>query len=204
MIDQALTDAGFEIAHRFAVDAVVREPGLERLAGAPLGILIGSTRSLWPMFASRADRTLVDPLDAYTEQIIDQVIAPLLPPGARSYYAHRRYDGAFLPFQRLAVAAGLGALSPTQLVVHPVYGPWFGLRAVIVCDGSPPATRQVERVCARTCPSDHRCQTALAAAMVATGPENWRDWLAVRDACTVGREHRYPEDQIRYHYTKRF
>lgn len=27
-------------------------------------------------------------------------------------------------------------------------------------------------------------------------------WIAVRDACPIGREHRYPEDQLRYHYTK--
>ena len=30
--------------------------------------------------------------------------------------------------------------------------------------------------------------------------DTWRLWLAVRDACPVGREHRYGDDQIGYHY----
>jgi cyanocobalamin reductase (cyanide-eliminating) / alkylcobalamin dealkylase len=33
--------------------------------------------------------------------------------------------------------------------------------------------------------------------------DTWRAWLAVRDACPVGREHRYGDDQIAYHYAKR-
>jgi hypothetical protein len=39
---------------------------------------------------------------------------------------------------------------------------------------------------------------------VAGGPleETPRAWLAVRDACPVGREHRFPEAMIRYGYTK--
>ena len=32
--------------------------------------------------------------------------------------------------------------------------------------------------------------------------ENWRPWLAVRDACPEGRRFRYDPEQIRYHYTK--
>ena len=32
--------------------------------------------------------------------------------------------------------------------------------------------------------------------------ENWQDWLAVRDVCPEGRDHRYSETQIRYHYEK--
>ena len=32
--------------------------------------------------------------------------------------------------------------------------------------------------------------------------ERWKLWLAVRAACPVGREHRYTDQQIRYHYVK--
>ena len=31
---------------------------------------------------------------------------------------------------------------------------------------------------------------------------DWTLWLAVRDACPLGREHRYPEPYLRYVYTK--
>jgi methylmalonic aciduria homocystinuria type C protein len=30
--------------------------------------------------------------------------------------------------------------------------------------------------------------------------ESWRLWLAVRDACPVGRSSRYPDEQCEYHY----
>jgi methylmalonic aciduria homocystinuria type C protein len=44
---------------------------------------------------------------------------------------------------------------------------------------------------------------ALAAGEPRTTEElrdRWRLWLAVRDACPVGREHRYSDEQIRFHY----
>jgi methylmalonic aciduria homocystinuria type C protein len=36
----------------------------------------------------------------------------------------------------------------------------------------------------------------------ATGEAGWRAWLAVRESCPVGREYRYCDAQIEYHYTK--
>jgi methylmalonic aciduria homocystinuria type C protein len=30
----------------------------------------------------------------------------------------------------------------------------------------------------------------------------WSNWVAVRDACPVGRAERYDDAQVRYHYTK--
>jgi hypothetical protein len=32
--------------------------------------------------------------------------------------------------------------------------------------------------------------------------ESWPLWANVRDACPVGKVHRYGDDQIRYHYAK--
>jgi methylmalonic aciduria homocystinuria type C protein len=194
-----LARAGFDLVHPFDVQACAGEVGATLDRGA-LGLFVGNTRALWPVFsAARAtDPELAratDPLELYTERTIDRVAATL--PHARVFYAHRTYDGAFLPLQRLAVAAGIGTLSPTQLVIHPIYGPWFALRAVIVCDGHPPPRIAANRAC--TC--DERCLDAFAQAIQSSGPERWRAWLAVRDACTVGREHRYTDDQIAYHYS---
>ena len=36
----------------------------------------------------------------------------------------------------------------------------------------------------------------------ATFLANWRTWLAMRDACPIGKGVRYGEQQIRYHYLK--
>ena len=125
-----LDAAGFDLAHELDAAAAAREPGLELLAGRErLGILIGNTRALWPRFVeAMRDPALAgepNPLERYTERTIDAAF-----PGARIFYAHRRYAGAFVPFQRLAVATGLGALAPSQLVIHPVHGPWFAMRAI--------------------------------------------------------------------------
>lgn len=187
-----LTAAGFDIAHTFDATAAAREPGLEVLAGdARLGILIGNTRALWPPFtAAMCDPALAaerDPLDRYTERVIDAAFA-----GARRYYGHRRYDGRFVPLQRLAAATGLGALAPNHLVIHPIYGPWFALRAMAVIDGSPPSRDPIPQPC---------CCDAPCAAMFlqAQRSMDWRDWLAVRDSCAL-RTWRYSDAQARYHY----
>jgi methylmalonic aciduria homocystinuria type C protein len=201
-----LAGAGFDLAHPFDAISAAREPGLEPLAAGDsstgaarrgLGILIGNTRALWPPFtAALADPALAaepHPLERYTEAAIGAAF-----PGALIYYGHRRYAGAFLPLQRLAVATGLGALAPSGLVVHPVYGPWFALRAAVVVEGEPPPARAP---IPQPCRCDAACAGALAAARAAAGPDTWRAWLAVRDACSL-RAHRYGEEQIRYHYTR--
>jgi methylmalonic aciduria homocystinuria type C protein len=183
-----VADAGFDIAQELDLAAT----GIPGVSGR--GVLVGNTRALWPIFiaARSADPALLasrDPLDLYTEQTLARAF-----PGARMWFAHRRYAGAFLPFQRIAVVAGLGALSPAQLVIHPVFGPWFGLRALVALDGDPPPA---------PAPLIYRCtgecETQLA---VASRGDDWRAWLAVRDACRVGREFRYGDSQLAYHYTK--
>jgi methylmalonic aciduria homocystinuria type C protein len=188
-----LARAGFDIAHRFDAAAAAREPGLAALAGADrLGLLIGNTRALWPPFtAALGDPELAaerDPLDRYTERAIDAAF-----PGARIYYGHRRYGGAFVPLQHLAVATGLGAMAPSHLVIHPVYGPWFALRAAVVTAGDPPPLR---RPIPQPCHCDDPCTAVLARAQRSS---DWRDWLALRDQCSL-RTWRYSDDQVRYHY----
>jgi hypothetical protein len=188
----SLVAAGFDIAHTFDAAAAAREPGLAVLGGeARLGILIGNTRALWPRFSeAMRDPELAaerDPLDRYTERAIDAAFRDV-----NVYYGHRRYGGAFLPLQRLAVATGLGALSPTHLVIHPIYGPWFALRAVAVIAGEPPARPPIDPPCR----CDASCHDALARAERST---DWRDWLAVRERCSL-QSWRYSEHQIQFHY----
>lgn len=196
-----LAAAGFDIVHRFAARDAERERGLERLADPerPVALLVGNTRALWECFAAaRANDPVLaassDPIDLYTEHTIDAAAAAL---DGRVLYAHRQYARGYLPFQRLAVAAGLAALAPSQLLIHPIYGPWFAVRAVILCAGDPPPPATA--VLASCACSEHGCATAFARA---GQTDDWRAWVAVRDACPVGREHRYTDEQIAYHYTK--
>lgn len=176
--------AGFDLAHDFDTRAIPELP-------AGRGILIGNTRALWPCFeAARRDEP--DPLERYTERTIDAAF-----PDRRVFYAHRKYENAFIPFQRIAVATGFGALAPSRLVVHPVYGPWFALRAIVIVDGAGPSRAAIAQPC--TCAAS--CTGVLDAAL--TNPFEWRAWLAVRDACAI-RAHRYSDAQIAYHYTNAF
>jgi methylmalonic aciduria homocystinuria type C protein len=195
-----LTAAGFDLAHAFDAAAAAREPGLGLVAGdARLGLLIGNTRALWPPFtAALGDPALAaeaDPLDRYTERTIDAAFADAGTPDrpARIYYGHRRYGGAFLPLQRLAAMTGLGALAPNHLVIHPIYGPWFALRAIVVLEGDPPAHRPIPLPC--------RCDAACGAALAqAQRTMAWRDWLAVRERCAL-QAWRYSDAQIHFHYS---
>jgi cyanocobalamin reductase (cyanide-eliminating) / alkylcobalamin dealkylase len=188
--------------HAFNARAVARSVGVEILDDPerPCGLFIANTRVLWERFrAVRATDAEIfaatDPIDRHTERSVDIASGAI---DGRAFYGHRRYGESFLPFQRIAVAAGLASLAPTQLLIHPTYGPWFALRAVILHAGTPPATQPL----APSCTCDGSCREAFDRAMRAEGPDAWRVWLAARDACTVGREYRYSEAQLAYHYTK--
>jgi len=187
----ALTEAGLDLVHAFDTAAAAREPGLAML-GDPtrrLGLLVGNTRALWPRFlAARRDEP--DPLDRYIERVFERVFG-----GERAWLAHVTYDGAWLPIQRLANAVGFAYLAPTHLSIHPTYGPWFALRGVVALAGDP-----VERApITPPCRCARACTSALERAMSSKDPASW---IAVRDACPIGREHRYTDDQVHYHYTK--
>jgi methylmalonic aciduria homocystinuria type C protein len=177
---------GFDIAHEFDTRPFAMLP-------PGRGILIGNTRALWPHFTAALPELPRDnPLEAFTERAIGAAH-----PRARIFYAHRKYNGSFIPFQRIAVATGLGALAPCHLVIHPEYGPWFALRAIVVVDGEGPVRAPI----AQPCRCEASCTTSLDAAFAKPG--EWRAWLAVRDACSL-RAHRYSDDQILYHYTHAF
>lgn len=171
-----LAEAGFDIVQPF--DGALLDP--DRRAG----LLVGNTRALWPRFLA-ARQPGPDPFDRFVESLID----PLLPAEARVFYGHRQ---PFPPLQRIAVGAGLGSMSETRFVIHPVYGPWFALRAAIVMPGEPPPPA----VPVNSCTCGEPCRAALAKLQMT----DWRSWLALRDACPIGRAYRYSEDQIEFHY----
>jgi methylmalonic aciduria homocystinuria type C protein len=153
-------------------------------------LLIANSKKLWPAFLAQADLSLSDPLDRHVVTVITEALAPF-PHQVR--FAH---VPPFLPIQRIAEEAGMARLSLTHLSIHPEYGPWIGLRALALFPVPGPEAPPLQIGC-EGC--EVRCRAALDAAM---GGGDWRAWLAVRDACNVGRSYRYGEDQIVYHYTK--
>lgn len=178
-----------------------------------LGILVGNTRLLWPVFmrAWREDPALQrdpHPLDTYVTARLRSLASGTLGRSSQLVFSHATAPKAF-PIQRLAELVDFAALSPSHLSIHPQHGPWIALRAVMVADveGPPLAPRELSRPC-RGCsapcvPALNRALAASAAPISAASiAEHAEEWISVRDACPVGRGSRYGEEQLAYHYVK--
>jgi cyanocobalamin reductase (cyanide-eliminating) / alkylcobalamin dealkylase len=177
-----------------------------------LAVVVGNTRALWPVWRSALARdaelvACADPLDAYTCRALNDIVSGLEPPVSLRF-AHEGGDRR-IAVQRLAHVAGLAYLTETHASVHPIYGPWVALRAVVSLAvvgpvGPPPALAHPCGACSRGCwPAFERALVTLdGAPSEANLRAHWQTWLAWRDACPVGREHRYSEAQIRYHYLR--
>lgn len=209
--------AGFDLVapvpvgrYNEAVDEQYRLPDFG--SAQSLAVVIGNTSRLWTLLqeAVARDPTLSEdghPVDAYVTRSIGDIVATL-PIPAEVRFAHEPPPRR-VAMQRLAHVAGMAHLGPAWLSIHLTHGPWISLRAAIVlnldADGFEP--ERSPDLCA-ACPKP--CLVALdkarARATEPVDPEqglpHWEDWLAVRDACPVGRHFRYPDGQLRYHYTR--
>ena len=121
------------------------------------------------------------------------------------------FEGAapLIPFQRIGRAAGLGAPGPLGLQIHPVFGPWWAYRALVVVNRVLPARPRLGDACAG-CPAP--CVEACPGAAVALAgfsipachaerlrSEPCRLSCAARIACVRGPEHRYRDDELAFH-----
>lgn len=155
-----------------------------------------------------------DPLDDWTAHAVGRALGAALPSGVRAeaLYPFRPAWGRPVPFQRMARESGLGVPSKLGTLIHPEFGPWFGLRAAILTDlalaptaplGASPC-EGCPAPCVPACPfpgamteagwSMARCQEAKLAEPAC------RARCDARAACVVGVEHRYADDEIAHHY----
>jgi hypothetical protein len=115
---------------------------------------------------------------------------PLLAaPAARVHHGHRRYHGRFLPMERLAVAIGVGALTATDLVVHPTTD-----RGCATRHRARRRRTAVRAPIGKPCRCNASCDAAFTRAR---DSRDRRDSLAVRDSCAL-RAWRYSDGQIRF------
>lgn len=178
-----------------------------------LALLIGNSREIWVPFLAwlahdRQRLKLQNPLEAYVEMVIGQVFEGF-DTVHKIRYSHRP-EPHHIAFQRLAEVAGLAWRSPAHLSIHPQYGCWIAWRAVVVIDvpgpsGDAPGMEPLCVDCHSGCVP--RLNAVLSKSHLAVPVDDdvaasWQDWLAIRDACPVGRDYRYSDDQIRYHYIK--
>jgi hypothetical protein len=194
------------IAPAFVLPDFDREDALVLLVGNG-GELLGALRD-----AATRDPELAedpDPIERYSRETITAV--------AREHLAGHRAELRFtsdppphtFAAVRLARLLGLAETGPTQLSIHPERGPWIALRAAIVVDAPGPEPTPAPSSCAAC--SGEPCVPAMTRALEAIGglvnlgrPTLRRHadlFIAARDACPLGRAHRYPEPLLRYHYT---
>jgi hypothetical protein len=164
-------------------DAAVPEPwrsaALDPDPHARSAVVIGSGgRALWDAFARAPEfGAVADPLDAYTRRVTEAAAAEL-DPGAIALFAFERRGGVYADFVELGRLAGLGVPSRLRLLLHPSYGPWMSLRALVLTrveweEGAPLGFDP--------------CRDCPAPCLAATPHE------AARRACVIGPEHVYVE-----------
>ncbi len=191
--EAALDGAGLNLCASLAIaryDAAVPEAWRSAAIrpAARTAILVASGgRALWDAFASAPEFAAgPDPLDAYTRRVTESA-AHEFEVGARAVFAFERWGGEYADFVELGRLAGLGAPSRLRLLLHPLYGPWMSLRAIVL-------TRAHWEIGAagplgfdpcRDCPAP--CEAA--------GPEP----AARRRACVVGPEHAYSVAALAHH-----
>ena len=177
------------------------------------------------------------PLDRYTKRVAEAAAAEALAPLAVGHAVYFPFDWASLkvgtlkgfphppamvrgeqsspapraviPFQRLGRALGLGGPGPLGLQIHPVFGPWWAYRALVVVDrdlaAGPPigdGCAGCDAPCVAACPASAVARTGFAVAAcharrLAAAP--CRLSCAARIACIRGPEHRYTDGELAFH-----
>jgi epoxyqueuosine reductase len=202
-----------EAARFDAVAAPLRLGAL--LADAAGALIVGSGgRAFFEAFSAAPESRdgARHPLDRYTARVVSAAVgAALSGAGARYALAYPFDADPVIPFQRLGRAAGLGGPGPLALQIHPVFGPWWAYRALIVLDRAPPpgTAPPLGDACAG-CPAP--CVPACPAGAVraagfdvpacharrSTAPD-CRESCAARIACVRGPVHRYGDRQLAFH-----
>ncbi|HVV15891.1 MAG TPA: hypothetical protein VHH90_01705 [Polyangia bacterium] len=197
-----------------AFDAAAAPLRLESLLpGAAAAVIVGSGgRAFFDGFSRAPELSdgARDPLDRYTARAVAAAVSDaLIGSGARHAIGHPFGVDPLIPFQRLGRAAGLGPPGPLALQIHPVFGPWWAYRALVVLDRRIPAAAPLGDACAG-CPAP--CVAACPAGAVAAAGFDVRacharrlsapacqDSCAARLACIRGPEHRYRDQQLAFH-----
>ncbi len=211
-----LADAGLGLTGTLSItayDALVPEPWRSaRIAkGARGALVVGNAgRVLWERFTRSPERALLhDPLDAYTRRVLAES-ASLCDPGASiGFYADRR-DGVYLPLVALAKSAGFGAPGRVGVLIHPRYGPWIGIRAVLLVSESVAQSVPEPYSPCDGCPAPcvGACHGGVVGASGVDSAACYQVRLTLpacaracdaRRACVVGPEYAYSDEQIAHH-----
>jgi len=220
VIEAALAGAGFNLCGALSAaryDALV--PGAwrsaELLPDARTALVVASGgRALWTALQAAPEHAAPsDPVDTYTARVLDALARDLSTAGhpSRALYPLERRGETWADFVALAREAGLGVPSRIGMLLHPIYGPWLSIRAILLtafecprgaphvgfdpCEGCaapcaeacPGGAVGPEGISARVCYETQRSEPACALR------------CSARRACVVGSEHGYAVEAEAHH-----
>ena len=214
ILEDNLLPKGFDIIHPFQVSwynsIIQNEYKLPYHSSEnELGIILGHTKYFWEIFIKefKESKDLYDaehPIKKYTQNCLSQILETI-PCKYRLRFDDEPVERR-IAFQKLAVEAGLGSLSPAYFVIHPKYGSWFAMRCVLVFDVSYEGQRNSQNIPCKNC--EVKCLLELKKVMPKlneanySGRTDWKNWSKVRKSCEYAQEYSYSQKQLEYHYTK--
>lgn len=206
----AFAGTGLLVRGGFSAEEGERLP--DGASGAPAAavVLLGNAGGeLWPAFqAGRRDEP--HPLDHWAQRTIEPIARRL---GMRAVYPG---DRPYLPFQQWALRSEPVAPSPIGLLIHPDYGLWHAYRAALLLEEPPtdlpprgdrpsPCDTCADKPCLTACPVGAHSLAGFDVAACSdhlrsdTEPRCLELGCRSRDGCPVGREHRFSDEQVRFH-----
>jgi len=223
--DSGLNVAGVLSSERY--DALV-PPAWKcamQLPAARSVYVVGSGGSDFYRAARSGSPNAAHPLDEFLERHLSVATHKLAEKGHASralFYWQRLLErenstAQFADFVSLAEAAGLGARSRLGLLLHPVFGPWFAIRAVILSEQpfrleSP--TPELESPCSTcsapcvaACPGKAVTESEFSlerCSQTRHETPQCAERCDARLACPVGATHRYSPEALSHHMTAHF
>lgn len=158
-----------------------------------------------------------DPLNRWTQRVVNQAC------GGDVDLAQKRllfpFGTDIWPFQRWARRAMGISASPLGMLIHPEFGLWFALRAVLVSEADEafglaqqgsikpvhPCSKCVEKPCLSSCPVQAydgktlRVDKCAGHLQGGSSPDCMKRGCVARNACPVGTDWQYPPEQLRFH-----
>ncbi|CAM9147709.1 unnamed protein product, partial [Chrysoparadoxa australica] len=182
-----------------------------------VAVLIGNTANLWEPFKQAVKeenlcgRGSSHPLNDYVKTKVVTAIEQEVSVTAQYRWEHETAPERVVAIQRMGQAAGLAFLDEkTYLSLHPTYGPWIAFRAVVLLDMEFP--KDIPKPAPMTCPATDEEMAAAAKgmseALEKAGEYSnrtdgaWELFLKARDMYILGKQHRYCDEMVTYHYGK--
>jgi hypothetical protein len=196
-----LKEAGYELLYPFNAMSLFQKHFDSEFNVA---LFVCNTKSFWNKFTENQCMETTNPLEEKVEKDTCNIFSSK---DIHVFFSHKKYRNEYIPFQSIAHTIGLAYFEPiSHMSIHPIYGPWFSMRAIVVFKNM---VVNSEKLYKSTAPllkppglDGKNLEEILF--LLYNKKSDWNDWLSLRDSLSkmVGADNfRFSEEQILYHYT---